>query len=478
MREVYENLISRIDGRQVTVLGLGVSNLPLLRLLLSFSCASHIRVYDKKSLPELGEEAAQLAAKGVEFHTGFDKIEGDIIFRSPGIRPDVPALLEACGRGAVLTSEIESVLLYSQAPTFAITGSDGKTTSTTLTGLFVDGAGRRAFVGGNIGTPLLDRLEDIGKSDAVVLELSSFQLMGIGVFPKYAAITNITPNHMDWHTSMAEYEQAKRRIVGEGTERVVLNYENSATRAFGVELLQRGREVIFFSSSADDGTAAAVSHGGAKMLYVHDGVITLLYGNSREQLLRVEDILLPGKHNIENYMTAIGLTVGLVSAEIYTQVAKSFGGVEHRLELVRTLDGVDYYNSSIDSSPTRTVAALSALEGRDIVAICGGYDKNLSYEPLALALCANVRTVVLTGATAGKIKAALLACPAYSSRCPEIIESESFEGAVAKASAAAVTGGCVLLSPASASFDRFKNFAERGRYFKELVQKLQSKTES
>lgn len=466
----YEKLINTVSGKRCAILGLGVSNLPLARLLLSFDAHISLTVYDKKTPEELGEEALSLAESGVRFVSGescFDSIEADIIFRSPGIRPDIEGIRKALDRGAMLTSEMEAFLALAPARVFAITGSDGKTTTTTLTGKFLESAGR-VFVGGNIGTPLLDKAADMTENDSAVLELSSFQLMTLCASPLCAAITNISPNHMDWHTDEEEYAEAKYNIVGENTRRVVLNADSEKTLEFGKSLLgEGGREIIFFSSTkSPDGLPE-----GTKAMYLSDGYICYSDGKESVRLLDTRDILLPGKHNVENYMTAMALTYGYVAPAVYRDVAMSFGGVEHRLELVRTLGGVDYYNSSIDSSPTRTAAALSALKGRDIVVICGGYDKNLSYAPLAESLCDTVRAVVLTGATAPKIKQALEE-HGYDPERLTVLGSESFEDAVAKASALGRAGGCVLLSPASASFDRFKNFAERGRYFKELVKKL------
>lgn len=469
--DIYASLKNTVKGKKVAVLGLGVSNLPLIGLLLDTCETAALTVYDKKSLRELGEDALALEQRGVGFVCGencFERIEADVIFRSPGIRPDKEGIVAAIEGGAMLTSEIEEFMRVAPARLFAVTGSDGKTTTTTLTGKFLEAAGR-VFVGGNIGTPLLDKAGEMSESDSAVLELSSFQLMRVSRAPTCAAITNISPNHMDWHTDEEEYAGAKFNVVGDGTERVVLNADSPRTYAFARRLIEQGgREIILFSSTK----APRDIPEGADLIWLEDRVITLTQGGRSIPLLDSRDILLPGKHNVENYMTAIGLTYGYVPKEIYTEVARSFGGVEHRLELVRVKDGVSYYNSSIDSSPTRTAAALSALEGRDIVAICGGYDKRIPFAPLAQSLCERARAVVLTGATAGKIREAILNCPDYDPQRLLVAESESFEEAVEKAADLGREGGCVVLSPACASFDRFKNFAQRGRYFKELVMKL------
>lgn len=469
--DTYQSLLNMVKGKHCAILGLGVSNLPLVRLLLALDSQISLTIYDKKSPEELGSEALALINDRVNFICGancFDNIEGEVIFRSPGIRPDIKGIREALQKGAILTSEMEAFLHLSPALTFGITGSDGKTTSTTLCGKFLEGSAR-VFVGGNIGTPLLDKASGMCESDRVVLELSSFQLMTLKDAPCCSAITNISPNHMDWHTSLEEYAESKYNIIGKNTRRVVLNADSEKTLELGKRLLERGnKEIIFFSSSKTPNDIPP----GAKLIYLLDGIIYFYDNFGSVPLLDSSRILLPGKHNIENYMTAMALTYGYVDTKIYEQVAQSFKGVEHRLELVRKLNGVDYYNSSIDSSPTRTAAALSALSGRDIVAICGGYDKNLSYKPLAESLCSSVRAVVLTGDTAKKINYAILECSDYNPEKLTVVQSSSFEDALLKAHNLARKGGCVILTPACASFDRFKNFDQRGKYFKELVSKL------
>ena len=470
---INKDLLNDVKGKKIAILGLGVSNIPLAKMLVCEGECESITVYDKKTLSELSEDALLLAEQGVKFVHGFESIEADVIFRSPGIRPDIDAISNAIQGGAVLTSEIEKLLQYTPATTFAVTGSDGKTTTTTLTGKFLSEKGR-TFVGGNIGTPLLDKCAEMTNEDFTVLELSSFQLMNAFSAPMNAAITNISPNHMDWHTTEDEYAGAKYNIVGNETQRLVVNADCKKTFDFGMKVLEEGnRQVFFFSSKCSDySKLIGDTCENARLFCVNDGAISVSNGKTFERLLSLDAIMIPGMHNVENYMTAIALTYGYVEPSVYEKVAREFFGVEHRLELVRTLDGVRYYNSSIDSSPTRTAAALSALDGEDIVVICGGYDKNLDYAPLAEALIARARAVVLTGATAQKIENALLENSKLADSSLTIVKEDTFEGAVSAASSLGKSGGCVLLSPASASFDRFKNFAERGRYFKELVSKL------
>ncbi len=478
-----EKLMQYIGGRSSAILGLGVSHLPLARQLMALGVT--LTVHDKKSPEELGEDALALARAGVSFVTGegyLDAPRGDLIFRSPGIRPDLGGLPAAVEAGAELTSEIELFLKLTEAECFAVTGSDGKTTSTTLTGKFLEAeAKRRGFgkvlVGGNIGAPLLDRLEETARGDRAVMELSSFQLMTLDTAPHHVAITNISPNHLDWHRGMEEYIEAKKRIIGKNTQRVVTNADNEVTASLARELIEKGenRPPLILFSSTKSSYREIYSEGSALgdcAVYQKNGAICFDNGSCAIPLLEVSRIRIPGKHNIENFMTAMALTFGCVDPAVYGRIADEFTGVEHRLELVRSIDGVDFFNSSIDSSPTRTAAALSALHGRGIVAICGGYDKKIPFEPLAEALCRSVRAVVLTGATAQRIEAAILSCPAYREGSPLILRRSDFEEAVRAAAAYAKKGDCVLLSPACASFDAFRNFSERGERFRAIVNSL------
>ena len=461
-------LLEFINGRKCAVLGMGVSNLPLVEQLCEWGV--EVTVYDKKDASELGEAAVRLSERGVKFAVAdgdFSGIEGELIFRSPGIRPDKKGIVEALGRGAELTSEIELVLALAPTPTYAVTGSDGKTTTTTLTGKFLQaGSEGKVYVGGNIGTPLLCLCEEMKKEDKTVLELSSFQLMSCGVSPQRVAITNVSPNHLDWHTDMDEYVRAKKNIVGERTKRLVTNADCPATLDLARTL--QVPELYLFSSKKTADEVFALCRECDVAVTLDKNNITVSDKNGSRAVLSVDDINVPGMHNVENFMTAIGLTLGDVSAESYRRVAKDFFGVEHRLEFVRELDGVKYYNSSIDSSPTRTAAALSAMTGKSLVIICGGYDKNLDYAPLGEAICRHggIRAVILTGATAEKIGKAV---EGYSAEHPTLIYEKDFFGAVNTAKNTARAGDCVVLTPASASFDAFKNFDERGKTFKRIV---------
>jgi len=454
-----------------TVVGLGVSNLPLIDFLLKQGI--FVTARDQKTRDALGKTAEDLERRGVRLILGehyLDAIDEGVIFRSPGLRPDLPAFREAVARGAILSSEIELFLDLTPANVIAVTGSDGKTTTTTLTGQMLDAACKRrgqgrVFVGGNIGTPPIGHVEEMHADDFAVLELSSFQLQTMRQSPVRAAVTNITPNHLNWHVDMAEYIAAKSNIHTHPENRLlVVNAENEITRAAGIA--HRGAVTWFSSTRSDVRDFADLMRAGDRAVYLSGGEVVLFDGDAVRPILQASEILLPGRHNLENYMTAIALTDGLVSAEDVRLVATSFRGVPHRLEWVRTVEGVCYYNSSIDSSPTRTAAALSALSGKPIV-ICGGYDKKIPFEPLAEALVAHASAVVLTGATAEKIHETL---SARGDATMQIYREPDFEKAVCRARAVAKAGDTVLLSPACASFDVFKNFEERGNTFRRIVE--------
>lgn len=460
-------------GKSVSLIGAGISNLPLASRLVGL--CSVVTVRDKKSREELGECAAELEKLGAKLILGDSYLDGiceDVIFRSPGIRPDIPQFKEAVKNGSVLTSEMEFFLSLEPCRIYAVTGSDGKSTTTTLSYLMLESGNEyKTFLGGNIGKPLLDRYAEMSECDSVAVELSSFQLMTIDSPLEVVAITNVTPNHLNWHTSMEEYIEAKKRILRHA-KRAVLNYDNDVTRKTAQEISKcSDMPITYFSLSAiPDGVLRECD----SKVWLEDGVVYAYFPESGDvKVMDRGEIKLPGLHNVANYMTAIALTWGRTSLEKIREIASSFGGVEHRLEFVREVDGVSYINGSIDSSPTRTAAALSAINDRPVVLIAGGYDKHIPYEPLADSVySSSVHTVILTGDTANAIKNALTAHESYGKTKLDIIMSDSFENAVKLARENAAAGDTVILSPASASFDRFKNFEERGKYFKKLVNEM------
>ncbi len=460
-RELY--LKNMLKNKKAAVLGIGVSNLPLIDFLLDRG--TKVCARDMKKREALGSElSSSLEAKGVSLICGenyLDDISEDIVFRSPGIRYDKPSLLEASDRGALVTSEMQLFFEITPTHTIGITGSDGKSTTTTVISKILEEDGKKTFLGGNIGFPLLPRVDDMDDESYSVAELSSFQLHTMTRSPDIAVITNITPNHLDYHLGMEEYIDAKANILKYQDEnsRAVLNWENSITKELGESV--KGTVVYFSSKSIPD---------SQNRVYEKDGVI---YYND-EAILSTADIKIPGRHNVENYMAAIGALYGIVSTESIRTVAKNFGGVAHRCQFVRERRGVKYYNSSIDSSPTRTAAALSNFPQKAIV-LCGGYDKNIPFEPLAAPLCEKAKAVILCGATKDKIKSALVSSKEYenASEKPEIYETSDLAESIKVASEIAKDGDIVLLSPACASFDAFKNFEERGNFFVNEVMALE-----
>ncbi|MBQ7669620.1 MAG: UDP-N-acetylmuramoyl-L-alanine--D-glutamate ligase [Clostridia bacterium] len=471
MNSIDSVLKEKFSGKKAVLLGAGVSNTPLVKFLSSYGAKIEIR--DKKSRDEMKPEALSgFDAAGAVLVTGEEYLSGikcDYLFRSPGFRPDLPEIKEAVTRGAFLTSETDLFTELSPAHLIGVTGSDGKSTTTTVIYEIIKRSrGDAAFLGGNIGYPLLDRVTSMNKDSVVSCELSSFQLMTIDAPFDVAVITNITPNHLNWHTGMDEYVGAKARILKKAS-RAVLNYGCEITRELG-----RKREcpVTYFSKypiPEDD-------------IEEKDSLITLDGENivvfekktgSRRVVMKKSDILIPGLHNCENYMAAIGAVAGFASDDDVREVARSFGGVKHRFELVRVLNGVYYYNSSIDSSPTRTIAAISNLVDKPINIILGGSDKNIPYDPLAEAIAAhgNVKCAVVTGQSGPKILAAFEKFGVEKAGV-KVIRAESFKDAVLSAAGNAASGDAVLLSPASASFDSFPNFEVRGDTFKEIVNSL------
>ena len=445
--------LDRLKGKRVLVLGLGVSNRPLVRLLLQHG--AEVTGCDRTPREKLDEEVLELERMGAKLHLGdgyLENISGDVAFRTPGLHPDKPELRALRAAGTHITSEMEAFFEVCPCPIIGVTGSDGKTTTATLIAELLRHAGHRVWLGGNIGTPLLDKAADMQKDDKVVLELSSFQLMDLHDSCHIAVVTNLAPNHLDMHRDMDEYVNAKKNIFlrQSAEDMLILNHDNAITDGFAVEA--RGTVKLF-------SRRAPVENG----VYFQDGVI--LRGGT--EVLRGSDILIPGLHNVENYMAAILATEGFVTDEDVRAVAKHFGGVEHRIELVRVKDGVSYYNDSIASSPSRTIAGLRSFEQK-VILIAGGYDKHIPYDVLGPEIAAHVKLLVCTGATGGKIAQAARACDG----CPEILEIDDFYDAVRTASTRAERGDVVLLSPASAAFDKFKNFMVRGAEFKKTVMEL------
>ena len=453
MQTAFEQYFNSLQGKKILVLGLGVSNRPLVRLLLDYGC--DVTGCDRTAREKLDEQVLELEAMGCKLQVGENYLEGlqaDLVFRTPGMHPANPALEALRRSGAKITSEMEIFFEVCPCKLIAVTGSDGKTTTTTLISEILKAAGKRVWLGGNIGTPLLPLCQQMSESDYAVVELSSFQLMDMERSPQIAVITNLAPNHLDVHKDMEEYVQAKTNIFNFQTyrDKLILNADNQITSGF-------------------------VGQGTTRFFSRHSKGYVQLEGDwicrNGTPVLDVNTIAIPGVHNIENYMAAIAATEGLADDETIRKVAASFGGVEHRIELVRVKDGVKFYNDSIASSPTRTIAGLKSFQQK-VILIAGGYDKHIPYDVLGPYICEHTKAVYLNGATAGLIRKAVENAPAYRPGAPELIDCTDFTHAVYSSAKAAQPGDVVLMSPASAAFDQFKNFMERGDYFKKLIKEL------
>lgn len=434
MNPDYAAYKQSLKGKDITVIGLGVSNRPLVRMLLE--SGARVTVCDKNA------ELDKNGWDNVSFRLGSDYLEnlsGDIIFRTPGLRPDHPSLLAAKASGSRVTSEMEDFFKLCPCPITGVTGSDGKTTTTTLIAEILRAGGYTVHLGGNIGTPLLTQAGEMKPEHRAVVELSSFQLMDMTRSPSTAVITNITPNHLDWHRDMDEYIAAKRVILnGQGKDGLaVLNGDNPLTKT----LRGNGRTVFF---------------GGDR---ISDGVI--------DGFLQLSEIKLRGHYQIENVLAALSAVRELVPDEAILKITREFSGVPHRNEHIATVGGVEYYNNSIGSSPARTMATLRAHEVK-VFLIAGGRDKNVPFDELAAMFPKHVKCLYLIGEAADAIERAALSV----SGAPPVERCDGLEDAVHRARDAAKPGDTVLLSPACTAFDAYKNFEERGKHFVKIVKSL------
>ncbi len=455
-----QQYIDTLRGKTVAVLGIGVSNTPLVELL----CKNGVRTVacDKKERAALGGAAETLEALGAELRLGegyLKEIDADVIFRTPGMRPDVPELLAAKERGSVVTSEMQAFFEVCPCPIIAVTGSDGKTTTTTVISEFLKAAGKTVWLGGNLGHPLLSEADQIRPEDYAVVELSSFQLLDMTRSPHIAVVTNLAPNHLDVHRDMAEYIAAKENVFlhQSADDIVIFNLDNDITR----ELSGKAKGRVRMFSRRDE-----VANGA----FVRGGAIWLRGAAGEREVVKTAEIRIPGQHNVENYCAAITAVDGLVPDEAIRTVAREFSGVEHRIELVCERRGVRWYNDSIASSPTRTIAGLRSFPEK-VILIAGGYDKHIPFAPLAPEIVEHVKLLILCGATADTIRAAVTSYEGFRG-APEMVECKTLQEAVDLAAARAKEGDVVTLSPACAAFDQFKNFMERGKVFKQMVAAL------
>ena len=454
-----QRFVQDITGKTVGVVGIGISNTPIITMLAEMGV--QVLAFDKRTEEQLGDRGEQLKKLGVQIFCGpdyMDHLAGDWIIKTPGMRFDHPALEAARQRGSVITSEMELFFEYCPCPIVAVTGSDGKTTTTSLIYEMLRRTDRRVHLGGNIGYPLFCRLKEIQPEDIVVAELSSFQLHTLKKSAHISVVTNLSPNHLDVHKDMAEYTHAKANIFRYQSTKdlLILNADNDITSGFAKDA--KGA-VRMFSFKGDPGVPGAFYSNGVLYLRSTDGVVT--------PLLERSALLLRGDHNVENFMAAVLAVQDMVTPEIILDVAKNFGGVRHRMEFVREINGVRFYNDSIGSSPTRTIATLRSFD-RKVRLIAGGYDKNIPFDTLGPVVPERVEKLYLCGTAATKIRDAVRACVPHF----PIEIYRDLRVAIETAYQEAVPGDIVLLSPASASFDQFKNFEERGDFFVTVVKEL------
>lgn len=443
-----------ICGKRVAICGIGNNNIPVVMQFLD--AGAKVTACDRRTEQELGETAVKLRCAGAELRLGdnyLDDLDFDLVLRTPGMKPYLPQFEAARAKGITVTSEMELFFDLCEAPIYAVTGSDGKTTTTTIVAGLLDAAGVKTFVGGNIGRALLPYVHDITEKDAAVVELSSFQLTNMKQSPHIAIVTNVAPNHLDWHTDMQEYIDAKRNLIAHqtGSDRAVLNLDNATTLEFVADC----QAPVWQFSRKEKVARGCWLDESNNIVLSEDGVDTMV--------MNADDIRIPGVHNIENYMAAICAVWGTAKPEAIRSFARAFGGVAHRCELVRTRHDVRWYNDSIGSSPSRTIAGLKAFTQK-VILIAGGYDKHIPYDPLGPVASETVKHAVLLGATAPAIETAIRNC----SDLP-ISRVSGMEEAVKVAAEIAGEGDIVFMSPASASFDMYKNFEERGNHFRDLV---------
>ena len=459
MNTSAERFFRFVKGKTVAFIGIGTSNLPLIRLFAEKG--AKVQALDKKDFESLGQNGALAKEYGAELILGesyLDSINADIVFRSPGTpfyRPELVAVRES---GRVLTSEMEVFFDLCPCKTIAVTGSDGKTTTTTIISEFLKAAGKTVHLGGNIGKPLLPEIESVSEDDIAVVELSSFQLISMRKSPDIAVVTNLAPNHLDIHKDMQEYIDSKKNIVlhQNAFAKAVVNLDNEIANSFSADV--RGQLAKF---SVKEEVANGAFLRGTTVCYSDYGKVT--------EIMDIGDIRIPGMHNVENYLAAISAVWGLVDVDVIVKVAKKFGGVAHRAEFVREYKGVKYYNDSIASSPTRTACGTLSLYDEKIAIIAGGYDKHIPYEPLGPVINDKVKLLILLGDTAPKIEEAVRNAANFDENAIQIINVTNMEEAAVENTA---EGDIVSLSPASASFGLYKNFEERGNHFKSIVNGL------
>ena len=466
MENKFEEFKNNIKGKKIAVLGLGVSNIPAIIYLnrLGAIIYAHDRI---ETLEEKHDEIKKL--DNIRFYLGEENLKDldkvDYILRSPGVKPFLPEIEDAINKGVKLTSEIELLVEYAPCKIIGITGSAGKTTTTTLVTEILKDAGYNVWTGGNIGTPLFTKLDEIKQDDIIVLELSSFQLMTMKKSPYVSLITNIYEDHLDYHRDFNEYVMAKTNIFSHQSENdiCILNDDSEYTKDFEKIILDNNlkNNVVYFSENMLDKNGAYLKDGN--IYYNENGNVTHIIDTSK--------LKLKGNKNYLNVCSAICAVKPFVE---FLDIAKSlekFKGVEHRIEYVATKNGVEYYNDSISTTPGKAMAALTAFD-KKIILIAGGYDKNLDYSNIGTHIIKACKEVILLGSTSEKIYTSIINDKEYNKEEINIEKVNTLEEAVTLASKCAKEGDIVIMSPASASFDMFKSYKQRGNIFKELVNNL------
>lgn len=462
MSKSIERFFNSIKGKKVAFYGIGKSNLPLIKMFSEKG--AKVTACDLKNECELFDIIKRLKPYNIQFKLGkeyLNNLDFDIIFRSPGLKFYTPELIEAKNSGTIVTSEMEVFFDLCPCKIIGVTGSDGKTTTTSIIAEILKHSGKKVHLGGNIGTPLLPKIESVNEDDVAVVELSSFQLISMRKSPDIAVVTNVSPNHLDIHKDMSEYIESKKNIIlhQNAFSKTILNLDNEITKQFKDNV--RGLPLFFSSKNkCDNGT------------YIQKNNIYFSKNGQSIPVLNISDIRIPGRHNLENYMAAICATFDDVNIDSIKTVAKNFAGVEHRTEFVREVNGVKYYNDSIASSPTRTICGTLSLFNQKIILISGGYDKKIPFDTLGSVIAEKVKVLILMGQTANKIRDAVINSSKFSSDQLKIVLVKNMQQAVLVAQENAIAGDIVALSPSCASFDLYKDFMERGRHFKEVVNKL------
>ena len=461
MSKNFMGFVEKLKMSKIAIVGIGVSNVPLIKYLTELNC--NITLFDKKEMSAFNKEIKEIINNcGLKTYFGDDYLENligfDVIFRSPSILPTNKYLQSEEERGALITTEVEQVIRFAPCPVIGITGSKGKTTTTTLISLLLSSTDNKIYVGGNIGTPLFTKIPEFKKEDIIVLELSSFQLMNMRYSPSISVVTNISPDHLDVHSNYDEYISAKKAIFSnqKSNDVVILNYDDEVVRGFSEEAIG---DVIFFGKNIDNGYS------------LEKKFIKIKENDQEKILLDLTKLVLKGEHNYLNICAALAATRFFIKDENIQKCLQNFKGVEHRLEFVREINGVKWYNDSASTTPDKAEAGIRAFD-EDVVLITGGSDKNISYVDYAKPILDKVSKLILFGQTKNKIYDAVMERKKKLGADIEIFVLDTLDEVVEAAYQVSKPGEVVLFSPASASFDMFKNAYQRGDLFKKKVYKL------